>query len=212
MGAAHAGERDQLNACQAMVTRAAQTQQAAAAHGPAVDETELTRCRQVIQEWTLRDSRMSVTMDHFVGIVMILLFFPAVFLLQVALTSRSSRWFRLLEVFPDQPVQPILQLRAQNGRIGGARMIGVLELGVCPTGLRVGLMWPLAEYWKDFFVPWESITVIRSPIFRSVSKLQFGTPAIGTLRIRKSLADRLATAAEQHWPERAISAGDTIRT
>lgn len=93
-------------------------------------------------------------MDHFVGVVLIALFFPAVFLLQVALTSRASRWFSLLEAFPDQPVEPALQLRAQNGKIGGARMIGVLELGVCGTGLRVGLMWPLAEYWNDFFVPW----------------------------------------------------------
>jgi len=47
---AEAGERDQLNACKAKV--AAQTQ--------AADDAELTRCRQIIREWTLRDSRMSV--------------------------------------------------------------------------------------------------------------------------------------------------------
>jgi hypothetical protein len=151
-------------------------------------------------------------MDHFVGVVMLVLFFPAVFVLLVALASRASRWFSLLEAFPDQPVEPVLQLRAQNGKIGGARMIGVLELGVCPTGLRVGLEWPAAEYWKDFFVPWDSITVIRSPIFRSVVRLQFGKPAIGTLRVSKSLADRLAAAANQRWPERAPGDEDTTRT
>jgi hypothetical protein len=91
-------------------------------------------------------------------------------------------------------------------------MIGVLELGVCPTGLRVGLQWPAAEYWKDFFVPWDSITVIRSPIFRSVVKLQFGKPAIGTLRVSKSVAARLAAAAQQRWPERTARAGDMTRT
>ena len=53
--AAHAlpGERDRLDACKVMVERA----------GPAgaVPETaELQKCRQIIKEWTLRDSRMSV--------------------------------------------------------------------------------------------------------------------------------------------------------
>jgi hypothetical protein len=151
-------------------------------------------------------------MDHFIGVVVVLVFFPAVFLLLVALASRASRWFSLLEAFPDQPVEPVLQLRAQNGKIGRARIIGVLELGVCPTGLRVGLEWPLAEYWKDFFVPWDSITVIRSQVFRSVVRLQFGKPAIGTFRISKSLADRLTAAAQQRWPERTVKAGDMTRT
>ncbi|MBV8925868.1 MAG: hypothetical protein JOZ74_10925 [Bradyrhizobium sp.] len=53
--AAHAvpGERDRLNACKAMVERAAPS--------PAARQTaELQKCRQIIKEWTLRDSRMSV--------------------------------------------------------------------------------------------------------------------------------------------------------
>ena len=51
---AEAGERDQLNACKAKVERAAQAQAGAA------DDPELARCRQIVKEWTLRDSRMSV--------------------------------------------------------------------------------------------------------------------------------------------------------
>jgi hypothetical protein len=54
--AAQAGERDQLNACRAVV---AQSQQA----GTAQDDPALQRCRQVIKEWTLRDSRRSVDED-----------------------------------------------------------------------------------------------------------------------------------------------------
>ncbi len=50
------GERDQLNACKAMV---AQSQQAVTA----ADEPALQRCRQIIKEWTLRDSRRSVDED-----------------------------------------------------------------------------------------------------------------------------------------------------
>ena len=53
---ARAGERDKLNACKAMVDRAAQAQST----GAAPDNAELQKCRQIIKEWTLRDSRMSV--------------------------------------------------------------------------------------------------------------------------------------------------------
>ena len=52
---ARAGERDQLNTCQAMVDRAARSAQNARD-----DDAELQRCRQIIKEWTLRDSRRSV--------------------------------------------------------------------------------------------------------------------------------------------------------
>jgi hypothetical protein len=54
---ARPGERDQLNACKEMVSRAGQPP---AAGAPAPDQTQLQRCRQIIKEWTLRDSRMSV--------------------------------------------------------------------------------------------------------------------------------------------------------
>ncbi len=54
---ARAGERDQLNACKAMV--AAQSQKA----GAGQDDGALQRCRQLIKEWTLRDSRRSVDED-----------------------------------------------------------------------------------------------------------------------------------------------------
>jgi hypothetical protein len=54
--AAKAGERDQLNACKAIV---AQSQQA----GTAQDDPALAKCRQIIKEWTLRDARRSVDED-----------------------------------------------------------------------------------------------------------------------------------------------------
>ena len=56
--AAHAvpGERDRLNACKLIVERA----EAAPAASSAPESAELQKCRQMINEWTLRDSRMSV--------------------------------------------------------------------------------------------------------------------------------------------------------
>jgi len=55
-GAAQAvpGERDRLNACKTMVERAGPAPTAAP------EAAELQKCRQIIKEWTLRDSRMNV--------------------------------------------------------------------------------------------------------------------------------------------------------
>ena len=57
---ARADPRDVLRACQAVINRAAQPAQDGAAKP---DEAEAARCRQVIRDWTLRDSRMSVDED-----------------------------------------------------------------------------------------------------------------------------------------------------
>jgi hypothetical protein len=56
---AQAGERDQLNACQALVDRAPQSPTPGTASA-GQDDPEIQRCRQIIKEWTLRDSRRSV--------------------------------------------------------------------------------------------------------------------------------------------------------
>jgi len=50
------GERDRLNACRDMVARAGPPP--AASDSP--ENAELQKCRQIIKEWTLRDSRRSV--------------------------------------------------------------------------------------------------------------------------------------------------------
>jgi hypothetical protein len=51
---AQAGERDALNACKAMVAKADK------AGASTQDDSALQRCRLVIKDWTLRDSRMIV--------------------------------------------------------------------------------------------------------------------------------------------------------
>ena len=57
---ARADPRAVLVACQAMIDRAAQSAPNAGAAGNKADDAELQRCRQVISDWTLRESRMSV--------------------------------------------------------------------------------------------------------------------------------------------------------
>lgn len=54
---ARADDRTVLNACQALVDRTTQNADAASTRQ---DDAELLRCRQIIRDWTLRDSRMSV--------------------------------------------------------------------------------------------------------------------------------------------------------
>jgi hypothetical protein len=56
-GAAQAGERDALNACKALVAKADKT------GAPPQEDAALQRCRLVIKDWTLRDSRMIVDED-----------------------------------------------------------------------------------------------------------------------------------------------------
>jgi hypothetical protein len=53
---AHADGRAELITCQAMIDRAAQ----ANAAGTQQDDAALQRCRQIVRDWTLRESRMTV--------------------------------------------------------------------------------------------------------------------------------------------------------
>ena len=55
---ARADPRDVLRACQAVIHRAAQSAKDSSVAKP--DEAEIERCRQVVRDWTLRESRMSV--------------------------------------------------------------------------------------------------------------------------------------------------------
>jgi len=57
---ARAGERDQLNACKALVEHTTKSTTESREAGTAADAAKLQQCRQMIKEWSLRDSRMSV--------------------------------------------------------------------------------------------------------------------------------------------------------
>jgi hypothetical protein len=105
--------------------------------------------------------------------------------------------------FPNQDDQPVLRIRGQSASMGpGVSMRNILTLSVCPSGLRVGIMRVFGPFCRDFFVPWDSISVCRETRwFEPMAKLEFGKPVVGTLRLRGSVANRLARAAAAHWPE-----------
>jgi hypothetical protein len=56
---ARADGRAELITCQAMIDRVAQAAKAGAASA-LQDEAALQRCRQIVRDWTLRESRMTV--------------------------------------------------------------------------------------------------------------------------------------------------------
>jgi hypothetical protein len=77
-----------------------------------------------------------------------------------------------------------------------------LTFGVCPLGLRVGMLRLFGAFCRDFFIPWESVSISRMTIlFYPVAKLEFGNPVVGTLSIPAHVADRLARSAGKNWPE-----------
>ena len=82
-------------------------------------------------------------------------------------------------------------------------MGGILRLSVCPSGLRVGMVRIFGIFSKDFLVPWQAISVTRrKSFFLPVAELNFGTPSNGRLVIPTHVANRLAHAARESWPER----------
>jgi hypothetical protein len=135
------------------------------------------------------------------------IFFPLIFaslwLTVTTILAVLSGWLRLMAEFPNQAIEPTLRIRGQSGSMGlGVNMRGILTLAVCPTGLRVGIMRVFGPFCRDFFVPWEDVRVTRKIVlFWPVAKLQFGSPAVGTLTIPAHVANKLAHAAMGRWPE-----------
>ena len=132
------------------------------------------------------------------------LFFASLWLIVTTILGVFSGWFRLMAKFPNQNDEPLLRLRTLSGTMGmGVSMQNVLRLSVCPSGLRVGMMRLLGPFCRDFLVPWKDITIFRKTrLFWPVAKLQFGNPRVGTLTISSHIANRLAGAAKEVWPER----------
>ena len=131
------------------------------------------------------------------------LFFVALWLAVTTVLAELSGWFRLMARFPNRTMEPLLRVRGQSGSMGiGVVMRGILTLSVCPSGLRVGIMRVFGPFCRDFFVPWEAISIIRKGVlFWPVAKVQFGSPAIGSLTIPAHVANRFARAAMGRWPE-----------
>jgi hypothetical protein len=128
--------------------------------------------------------------------------FPPLWFAVTMAVSFMSGWFALMERFPDRTEVPLATLANRSGSLGGASMSGILKLSICPTGLRIGIMRIFGPFSRDFVVPWDEITVTRgNRFFWKVAKLSFGRPPKGILTLTAAVADRIARAAGDHWPE-----------
>jgi hypothetical protein len=131
-----------------------------------------------------------------------LIAFPLLWFAVTMILSFLSGWFRLMERYPDRDEIPDVTLANQSGSLGLVSMRGILKLSVCPSGLRIGMMRIFGPFCRNFFVPWNEITVERSDrVFWKVAKLSFGQPSNGNLKVFAEVADRMARAAGSHWPE-----------
>lgn len=133
------------------------------------------------------------------------LFFAAMWFAVTTLIGFLSGWYALMERYPDRIEKPILHLRGQSGFMGSfsSRLRGVMRLSVCPSGLRVGVFRLFGPFCRDFFVPWEEISVtrVRWLFLGEIAMMSFGDPSHGKLGISAYTAGQLAKAAGDDWPE-----------
>ncbi len=114
-----------------------------------------------------------------------------------------SGWYFLMIRYPNREETELLRLKRLSGSMGLAfSMNRILNITVCPSGLRIGMMRVFGVFCRDFFVPWEEISVNRKDgFFGQTAGLQFGNPSRGNLSIPSYVADRLARASLGQWPE-----------
>jgi hypothetical protein len=129
------------------------------------------------------------------------LFFVLLWLAVSVLLGFMSGWYVLMRRFPDRAETPLRTFKNQSGSVGLVSTRSLLTLSVCPSGLRVGMMRIFGPFSKDFFVPWNEMSVTRKDrLLWNVAKLSFGNPP-GSITLMAHLADRLARVAGKSWPE-----------
>lgn len=116
--------------------------------------------------------------------------------------SLLSGWYALMRRYPDTGEVPLRTFARQSGSMNRVSKRALLRISVCPSGLRVGMSRLFGPFCRDFLVPWNEIQVTRKQRFlHDVAVLTFGSPAVGTLVVSCDLADELARAAHDRWPE-----------
>jgi len=116
-----------------------------------------------------------------------------------ALLGWLTGWFGLMRRYPDNKDQALVSPRLLSGTIGG---IQVLNLGACPSGLRVAMTRLFGPFLRPFLVPWCEVSAAPSSfLFLPMIKLTFGTSDRPALWIYARTWDQLlerAPAAAPH--------------
>jgi hypothetical protein len=118
----------------------------------------------------------------------------------------QAGWFSMMKRFPDRPEVPLAEFKEQSGTLGaGVNFNRVLRLSPCPGGLRVGMMRLFGPFCRDFFVPWEDLSVERKDGWLGRrATLRFGDGRWSRLVVAGDVADALWRAAQGRWPEGAV--------
>jgi hypothetical protein len=127
------------------------------------------------------------------------LFFAAIWIGVTTLIGFMSGWFTLMQQFPDRDEKPLVQLNWQSGFMGaiGVNFRNVLKIGVCPSGLRIGVLRIFGLFAHDFFVPWHAIKATKKEWWMwQVTELSFGNPQVGRLMVYGYTAGHIAEAAK----------------
>ncbi len=131
-----------------------------------------------------------------------LIFFAVMWLAVSIVLGFVSGWYALMKDYPNRPEESLRTFAWQSGTMNFVGMHSILNLSVCPSGLRVGMVRIFGIFCRDFFVPWNAISVGRKDrALWKVAKISFGQPAVGSLTIPSEVADRIARAAGRLWPE-----------
>jgi hypothetical protein len=116
--------------------------------------------------------------------------------------SAASGWFSLMRHYPNVPESPVLTLGMQSGSVGNARVGAVVSLSVCPSGLRIGMLRVFGPFCRPVFVPWDAMRITRqNRLLWKSATISIGHPPVGTVTLPAEVANRLARAAANSWPE-----------
>jgi hypothetical protein len=138
------------------------------------------------------------------------IFFVLMWLFVTTMLGFISGWYTLMQRYPDRSEVALHTFTGQSGSMNFVGMRSILNLSVCPSGLRIGIMRIFGIFCRDFFVPWNEIDVARKDrFFWKVAKLSFGKRVVGNLSISSEVADRIARAAGSLWPEAGSFAEET---
>jgi hypothetical protein len=128
------------------------------------------------------------------------------------LLTLASGWYRLAARYPNRIDEPLLRIHVPSGSMGLVGMRNLLTLSPCPSGLRVSMFRLFGPFCRPFFVPWDDVAVLRTKMFFApAARLQFGKPIAGTLAVEAYIANELARAAGERWPEAGPIAEETRR-
>jgi hypothetical protein len=82
---------------------------------------------------------------------------------------------------------------------------GILTLSACSSGLRIGISRLFGPFQRPFLVPWDEIEAEQTTLFFApMTKLSFGRPRIGSLKIDARTWQRLAEVSPQAPPGGAV--------